>query len=111
MGAIFSRLRNFTTVPAPHIIRKYGMMVLFLLGVPKVTWDLWRIKNASSFQSSIDADEKKDPPIKVLRLAATKALKDMKSDRAYDATKPTDRVDPPALIDLPDLIDLTVPPD
>ena len=77
MGAIFSKLRNFTTVPAPHMIRKYGIMVLLLLGVPKVAWDFWRIKNASSFKSTIDEDEIVDAPAHVLRLAAKKALKDM----------------------------------
>ena len=73
MGGIFSR---FST-PQPSTIRKYGLMILLCLGVPKITWDILRIRQASTFVSTLDEDEKKDPPVRVLRLAAAKAMKDM----------------------------------
>ena len=79
MGKFFSRFQNFTSVPSPASIRKYGIYILLLLGVPKITWDILRIRQASCFKSSIDDDEKKDPAIRVLRLAAVKALKDMQA--------------------------------
>ena len=75
LSNLLSKASAFTTPPTPITIRKYGLLILLFLAVPKICWDLLRLR---SYAIKDEAPEgKTDPAIRVLRLALSKALSDL----------------------------------
>jgi hypothetical protein len=74
--SILSRFSTITTPPTPVTIRKYGLLILFLLAAPKIFWDLMRLREFRV--KDIEPEGPTDPAIRVLRLALSKALIELK---------------------------------
>ena len=62
------------STPDPKNLRRNAVYILFILGVPKVVWDVVRIKKSLGVFTKDEDKEKKDPPEKILCMAVSKAV-------------------------------------
>jgi ABC-type multidrug transport system fused ATPase/permease subunit len=80
MGSFFTKLMSISTPPHPTTIRKFSLFILLSLAIPKVAWDIIRLKTYSTKDE--ESDDLTDPALRVLRLALSKALMDL--NRCWD---------------------------
>ena len=82
MNAVKAALSAFFSTPDPRLVRRYGLAIILALGLPKIVWDIWRLRASRSGKTSgNDADSalvQKDPVLKVLRVTVAKAVVDLR---------------------------------
>jgi len=83
MGAAFSTLRRVTDtvfgIPEPSTVRRYGLLLLVFLSVPKYTWDYYRFRQLqqTSRTARDDPNTPKDPVKTVLFNTCTKSMEQL----------------------------------
>ncbi len=69
------------TMPDPRTIRRYGILIMLVLGVPKVLWDVVRLRQSAQKLDETDEfgqEPVKDPTLRVLRIAVQKAAEELR---------------------------------
>ena len=81
-GAIRAALSAVLSTPDPRFVRRYGLAIVLALGLPKIVWDIWRLRTSRAIVVGSDADARaltqKDPVLKVLNVTVAKAVMDLR---------------------------------
>ena len=55
-GAIRAALSAVLSTPDPRFVRRYGLAIVLALGLPKIVWDIWRLRTSRAIVVGSDAD-------------------------------------------------------